>query len=416
MEFKSSSLFPKSFNADFRSVLRHEYTEYVEAGGRGSCKSSAISLWIIILMVMNPTFNVLVLRKVSNTLRDSVYTQLKWAVEKLGLSDLFNFTLTPLQATYIPTGQVIFFRGADDPLKIKSIKAPKGYIAITWFEETAEFTINDVETIKLSSMRGGSVFYNFFSYNPPSSTRSWVNTEFRKPRKDRLFHESSYLTVPEEWLGEAFMFEAEEMKRTNERAYRNIFLGEPTGTGTNVFENIEIRPITQEEINQFEWTYYGLDFGYYPDPTRFNAHAYDMENKILYIYRELDLLKHSNFDASEKLKEYMINKGLDLDHEITGDSANPKDIADYRQFGWNIRGAVKGPGSIEAGFKWMQGLRKIVIDPIECPKAADEYSMYEYEIDHRTGEVMSGYPQNQPDHSMANGRYCMEKVWRHRGN
>lgn len=415
MEFKSSSLFPKSFNADFRSVLRHEYTEYVEAGGRGSCKSSAISLWIIILMVMNPTFNVLVLRKVSNTLRDSVYTQLKWAVEKLGLSDLFNFTLTPLQATYIPTGQVIFFRGADDPLKIKSIKAPKGYIAITWFEETAEFTINDVETIKLSSMRGGSVFYNFFSYNPPSSTRSWVNTEFRKPRKDRLFHESSYLTVPEEWLGEAFMFEAEEMKRTNERAYRNIFLGEPTGTGTNVFENIEIRPITQEEINQFEWTYAGIDFGYFPDAFRFVVFSYDVKTKNLYIFYELSLLKHSNYAASEEMRKFCEKNNIDFNMRITGDSANPKDIADMREYGWNCRGAIKGRGSLESGFKWLISRNKIIIDPERCPYAVDEFSLLEYERDKRTGEILEGIPNNQPDHTIAAIRYGAEEIWRTRG-
>lgn len=416
MEFKSSVLFPKSFNQDFRSVLRHDFTEYVEAGGRGSCKSSAISLWIVILIVMNPSFNVLVLRKVSNTLRDSVYTQLKWAVEKLGLSSVFNFTLTPLQATYIPTGQVIFFRGADDPLKIKSIKAQKGYIAITWFEETAEFTPSDVETIKLSSMRGGSIFYNFYSYNPPSSTRSWVNTEFRKPRKDRLFHESSYLTVPPEWLGDAFMFEAEEMKRNNERAYRNIFLGEPTGTGTNVFENVEIRKITDEEINSFEWNYYGGDWGYYPDYFRFVGCSYSIKDRVLYVYNELSLQKHSNLQAYEKVVEYMKDHNINAQSRMVFDSSEPKSVNDFREYGLNCRGAIKGPGSREASFKWLQGLKKIVIDPERCPYAADEFALFEFNIDKRTGEVIDSYPDGQPDHSIDAVRYALEEIWRGRGN
>lgn len=416
MFFKSVELFPASFNEDFKAVLAHKYTEYVEAGGRGSCKSSFISILIVLLLVQEYDYNALILRKVSNTLRDSVYNQIKWAIEKLGLSHLFSYTLAPLQITYIPTGQIIYFRGADDPLKIKSIKPIKGYISLLWFEETAEFTINDVNTIKLSTMRGGEVFYNFYSYNPPSSSRSWVNNEFRTPRKDRLFHQSSYLTVPRSWLGDAFIFEAEEMKRTNERAYNNIFLGEPTGTGTNIFENIELREITEEEIAGFEWTYYGLDFGFYPDPTRFNAYSYDMKNKILYVYAELSLLKHGNYEASEKLRKFFQDNNLDETHRITADSAEPKSVADYYSYGWNIRGAVKGRGSLDAGFKWLQQLNKIVIDPCRCPKAADEFSLYEYEIDKRTGEIMTGYPQNQPDHSLANCRYALEEVWKIKGN
>lgn len=415
MNVRASDLFPKSFNNDFRSILKHEYTEYVEAGGRGSCKSSAISIWIIILIMQNKDFNALILRKVSNTLRDSVYTQLKWATEKLGVSHLFNFTLTPLQATYIPTGQVIFFRGADDPLKIKSIKAPKGYIAVTWFEETAEFSPTDVETIKLSSMRGGSTFYNFFSYNPPSSTRSWVNTEFRHPRKDRLFHESSYLTVPPEWLGDAFLFEAEQMKQNNERAYKNIFLGEPTGTGTNVFENIELREITEEEIATFETFRCGEDFGFFPDANRTTYMAYDFKDEVLYILYELDLHKLGNWDVSERRKAWFEEHNIDLQERITGDSAEPKTIADNREWGWNMRGCIKGKGSLEMGFKWLQTRKKIVIDPVQCPKTADEFSLLEFPLDKRTGEIMRVFDTSQPDHSIASVRYAMNDIIIQRG-
>lgn len=399
MKINASELWPKNFNDVARSVFKHEFTEIVMAGGRGSTKSTTTSLLIIITLMQNPEYNALVVRKVSNTLRDSVYNQLKWAVQKLGVENLFNFTLTPLQATYKPTGQTIYFRGADDPLKIKSIKATNGYIAITWFEEVAEFSYNDIETIKLSTMRGGDSYYNFFTYNPPSSTRAWVNTEFRKPRADRLFHESNYTTVPAEWLGDAFLFEAEEMKKNNERAYRNIFLGEPTGTGTNVFENIEIRPITQDEINGFEWNYYGVDWGYYPDYFRFVACSYSIKTGILYIYRELSLQKNNNATACEKLKKYMELKGISQDVRITADSAEPKSVADFREYGLNCRGAIKGVGSREMSFKWLQGLKKIVIDPVECPYAADEFSLYEYQLDKRTGEVIDGYPDGQPDHS-----------------
>jgi len=416
LEFKSSNLWAKKFNSLIKDILSHKYTEYVLPGGRGSTKSSVLSLIYIILLINNPEYNGLIGRKVSNTLRDSVYNQIKWAVEKLGLEQFFNFTLAPLQATYTPTGQTIYFRGADDPLKIKSIKTTNGYIALLWLEELAEFTYNDLETIKLSSMRGGSVYYNFYSYNPPSSARNWVNTEMRKPRADRLVFDSCYLDIPPEWLGDAFIFEAEEMKKNNPRAYENIFLGKPTGTGSNVFENIELREITEEELDALEWHYYGLDFGYFPDPLRFCAMAYDMQDKTLYIYDELSLLKHGNYEACQKLQKHLEETNIDFNVRITADSAEPKSVADFRQYGFNCRGAIKGRGSLEAGFKWLQSLKKIVIDPKRAPKTADEFSLYEYEIDKRTGEIMTGYPQGQADHSLAACRYALEEVWTKRGN
>lgn len=414
MTIKSNELFPISFNRDFKLIMNHDFTEFVEAGGRGSCKSSFLSICIILLIMQNKNYNALVVRKVSNTLRDSVYTQLKWAVDKLGVSHLFNFTLTPLQATYTPTGQVIFFRGADDPLKIKSIKAPSGYIAVTWFEEQAEFQRSDIETIKLSTMRGGDKYWILSSYNPPSSLRSWVNEENIKPKSNRFFHKSSYLTVPQDWLGDAFIFEAEQMMQRNKRLYDNIFLGEPTGTGSNVFENIEIRTITDEEINSFEFNYFGCDWGFYPDPFRFVACSYSIKTKELYIYAELSLNKTGNEETGRILKQFMQDKGIEWTERITADSAEPKSIADFRDYGFNMRGAIKGKGSREASFKWLQS-KKIVIDAERCPFAADEFSLYEYEIDKRNGDIIGGYPDGQPDHSIDAVRYSLEQVWTKKG-
>lgn len=415
-EFKSSQLWAKKFNEFIKAALNHNYTEFVLPGGRGSTKSSVLSLIYIILLINNPEYNGLIVRKVSNTLRDSVFNQIKWAVEKLGLEAYFNFTLAPLQATYTPTGQTIYFRGADDPLKIKSIKTTSGYIALLWLEELAEFSFNDLETIKLSSMRGGSTYYNFYSYNPPASARNWVNTEMRKPRADRLIFESSYLDIPPEWLGDAFIFEAEEMRKHNPRAYENIFLGKPTGTGSNIFENVEIRPIKEKELEALEWHYFGLDFGFWPDPLRFVAMAYNMQEKTLFIYDEMSLYKHGNYEAAEKLRAHLEEKEINTSVRITADSAEPKSVADFRAFGFNCRGAKKGRGSLEAGFKWLQQLNKIIIDPNTAPKSADEFALYEYEIDKRTGEIMSGYPQGQEDHSLAAVRYALEEVWTKSGN
>ena len=416
MQVKASELFPETFDADFKAVADHAFTEYIEAGGRGSCKSSFISIAGVYLIIANPDFNMLVLRKVSNTLRDSVFEQVKWACDRLRVSQLFRFTYSPMQAVYRPTGQKIFFRGADDPLKIKSIKTSTGYIGVLWFEEWPEFTPADFASIKLSTMRGGSKFYTFCSFNPPSSVRSWVNLEMNKRKPERLVHRSTYLDVPPEWLGEAFLHEAEELRAGNERAYRNIFLGEPTGTGRTVFENVVLREITENEIAAFEFFYCGIDWGYYPDPFAFSVSAYDAGSQSLFIFDELYMNKRGNWEAFNELKAHMEAMGMNIATDrITADSAEPKSVADFRSWGGNVRGAVKGIGSREASFKWLQGLRQIVIDPGRCPRIADEFSLYEYELDRRTGEVMSGYPDGQPDHGIDTVRYALEGVWRHRG-
>lgn len=425
MTIDSNTIFPTMFNNDFRDIVNHKFTEYCEKGGRGSCKSSFLSIAIIWLMVNNPDFNALVLRKVADTLSDSVYEQLLWAIDVLGLTDRFKATKSPLRIIYTKTGQRIIFRGADEPKKIKSIKLKRGYFAITWFEELTEFSAEDVETIKLSTMRGGDKFWIFYSFNPPSSARNWCNEEFKVPRKNTLIHRTDYRGVPKEWLGEAFFDEALSLKERNERAYRNIFLGEPTGTGRNVFENVTLREITQKEIDSFDYCFYGIDWGYYPDPFAYVQMAYNPAKKTLYIFDELELLKHGNEQASNALEEHLLNwYGTDVNgycevnyknDRIVADSAEDKSIGDFIRYGWNIKAAIKGPHSREPGYKWLQSLNEIVIDPARAPHSADEFSLYEYEIDRKSGEILSGYPEGQADHCMSAVRYAMESVWRRRG-
>ena len=422
MKIKSNTLFAKIYNKLFRWIMKHEYTEYTLPGGRGSCKSSFISLCIIILIVMFPQFNALIIRKNANTLRTSVYEQIVWAIEKLGLRSRFKIPKSETSALPIVynrkngTKQYIIFRGCDNPEKIKSIKIASGYFGIIWFEEKTEFTPAEIQNVKVSAMRGGSKFYVFESYNPPSAKRHWCNTDARTPKKDRVVFHTTYLDIPREWLGEAILNEIEHTKNTNERAYRNIFLGEPTGTGLNIFENIELREITDEEIAAFDFFYCGIDWGYYPDPFAFSTSSYNAAKQTLYIFGELYLNKRGNYEAFKDLAEHMEAHGMSIATDrITADSAEPKSVADFRSWGGNVRGAVKGIGSRDASFKWLQGLRRIVIDPARCPRIADEFTLYEHEIDKRTGEVMSGYPDGQPDHGIDTIRYALEEVWRHAG-
>lgn len=422
MRIKSNTIFAKKYNKLFRWIMKHEYTEYTLPGGRGSCKSSFISLCVIILIVMFPQFNALIIRKNANTLRTSVYEQIVWAIEKLGFRGRFKIPKSETSALPIVyrrkngTKQYIIFRGCDNPEKIKSIKIASGYFGIIWFEEKTEFTPAEIQNVKVSAMRGGSQFYVFESYNPPSAKRHWCNTDARTPKKDRVVFHTTYLDIPREWLGEAILNEIEHTKQTNERAYKNIFLGEATGTGLNIFENVELREITDEEIAAFDFFYSGIDWGFYPDPFAFSTSSYNAAKQTLYIFDELYLNKRGNYEAFKDLTEHMEAHGMSIATDrITADSAEPKSVADFRSWGGNVRGAVKGIGSRNASIKWLQGLRRIVIDPARCPRIADEFTLYEHEIDKRTGEVMSGYPDGQPDHGIDTVRYALEEVWRHAG-
>lgn len=422
MTIKSDTLFARKYNSLFRRIMRHEYTEYTLTGGRGSCKSSFISLCVVILIVMFPQFNALIIRKNANTLRTSVYEQIIWAIERLGLRGRFKIPRSETSALPIVynrkngTKQYIIFRGCDNPEKIKSIKVAQGYFALIWFEEKTEFTPAEIQNVKVSAMRGGSQFYVFESYNPPSAKRHWCNTDARTPKKDRVVFHTTYLDIPREWLGEAILNEIEHTKATNERAYRNIFLGEETGTGLNVFENVELREITDAETAAFDFLYSGIDWGYYPDPFAYSTSSYNAARQTLYIFDELYLYKRGNYEAFTDLAEHMKARGMSIANDrITADSAEPKSVADFRSWGGNVRAAIKGIGSRDASFKWLQGLARIVIDPARCPRTADEFTLYEYEIDRRTGEVLSGYPDGQPDHGIDAVRYALESVWRHGG-
>src|SRR5574344_540952 len=421
MKIKSNTIFAKKYNKPFRWIMKHEKERYTFTGGRASCKSSFISLIIVMLIVMNPRYNALIIRKTAKNLRRSVFEQIVWAIDTLGLRSRFKIPKSQtaaLPVTYTRkdgSTQQIIFAGCDDPEKIKSIKVANGYFAILWVEEKTEFNPAELQNIKISALRGGNQFYIFESYNPPSATRHWCNREANTHDPSRIVFHTTYVDIPRDWLGDAIMHDIEQTKATNKRAYDNIYLGIATGTGRSIFENVELRKITDDEIATFDYVYNGIDWGYYPDPFAWGRMSYDARKATLYIYDELYLLKHGNIQASNALQEYLESQCLDADglprinvktDRIKADSSEPKSINDFYKWGWNIRGAIKGAGSPEAGYKWLQGLTAIVIDPERCPKIADLFTLYEYEIDKRTGEIMTDYPQGQPDHGMALTRYA----------
>lgn len=389
-------------------IFHHGHTHYDFSGGRGSLKSSTVSVLVPLLLINNPGTHALVLRKVANTIRDSVYAQYIWAIGELGMAAYWEAKVSPMELIYKPTGQKIMFRGADDPMKIKSIKVPFGYIAVTHFEEKDQFAGRaEIRNILQSTMRGGSVFWNFESYNPPISRDNWANKDSLEERDDRLCHKSTYLQAPPEWLGEQFLAEAEHLKETDERAYQHEYLGIPVGTGGNVFENLELREITDKEIGSFDQIYQGVDWGWYPDPFAFIRLHYDRARETIYFIDEIYKNKLTNEESGG------IIKGCGYgDAYITCDSAEPKSTADYRALGLPAKEAIKGPGSVDYGMKWLQR-RKIVIDRRRTPNAYKEFVNYEYERN-KDGDIISGYPDAN-NHLIDATRYALERISRRMG-
>lgn len=400
------------FHPMIRDVRRGLHTEYILPGGRGSTKSSGISCIIPELLKNHPDMHALVLRKVGNTIKDSVYAQLKWAISKLGLDAEFRFKSSPFEITYKPTGQKIYFRGADDPLKIKSIKPEFGYIGIVWFEELDQFAgPEEVRNIQQSAIRGGNKAYKFKSFNPPRSKNNWANeyTEEAEFKDDSaVVVHSTYKDVPADWLGDQFINDAEHLKEVNPNAYENEYMGVANGNGGNVFEFIEERTITDEEISQMDRIYQGVDWGWYPDQYAFVRLYYDAARETIYFIDEIFENKRPNSWTAEEI----VRRGYG-DYTITCDSAEPKSVNDYRDFGLPARPAKKGPGSIEYSMKWWQG-KKIVMDPARTPNSCKEFKKYEYERD-KDGNIISGYP-DKDNHLIDAARYATESLWERRGN
>ena len=408
---KLSNIIAPSFYNLHWDIQAGNHTYYDLFGGRGSTKSTFIGVEIPLGIMQDPLANAVVFRKVASTIGTSVFEQVLWGIEALGVSDLWKPTTSPYKLRYKPTGQVILFRGLDKAKKLKSIKVSKGYLKYLWFEELDEFGgEEEIRSVQQSVMRGGSKFVVFKSFNPPISRSNWANEYVLKPRANAVRHMSCYKDVPAEWLGQQFFDDANELLLTNQRAYAHEYLGIPVGTGGEVFDNLCIRTITDQEISIFDNIFMGIDWGWFPDPYHWGKMHYDSTRKILYIYDEMRCYKTSN---SETWNRLVMQKGVTGTDLITADSAEPKSVGDYRDYGSLCRGAIKGPDSIRYGIKWLQSLNQIVIDPVRCPETAREFQNYEYE---RTddGEIVSGYPDHD-NHSIDCIRYAMERVWKRKG-
>jgi PBSX family phage terminase large subunit len=369
MEYKLSQLIGPGFYGSHRAV-KQGCLELLESGGRGSGKSSFLSVEFLLQLLRHPGCSGAVLRKVGNTLRTSVYAQLQWAVYALGLGGLFRFSLSPMEAEYLPTGQKILFLGMDDAGKLKSIKLPKGYIGLVWFEELDQFSAEEVRSAEQSLFRGGDYCLSMKSFNPPPDADHWANRYAQEARQGKHIHHSTYLELPQSWLGERFLADAAHLRQVNPTLYANEYLGQCVGTGARVFPNLRLEAIPEDKLDR---VVAGVDWGWWPDPWAFNRVCYHSGSRTLYIFDEATCLRSPNRDTGA-----LVKGRIRLGETVIADSSEEKSIDDYRAMGIPCRGAKKGPGSVEYSMKWLQSLSAIVIDPVRCPDTAREFQNYTY--------------------------------------
>ncbi|MGL5718855.1 MAG: PBSX family phage terminase large subunit [Paraclostridium sp.] len=410
MSKRLSEIFNDNFKI-FYANTKKDFLYYVLKGGRGSAKSTHISFTLILKIIKEP-ITILCVRKVGNTLSESVYEQLKEAIEMLGVGHLFECKKSPLQIVYKPRGNKIIFRGADDPSKIKSIKISKYPLTTMWIEELAEFkTEEEISTIVNSVLRAeleeGLEYKIFYSYNPPKRKQSWVNKKYETKliASNTYIHTSTYLE--NKHISKAFKEEAIEVKKKNEFKYRHEYLGEPIGSGVVPFANLEFKTITDEEIKSFDNIRQGLDWGYSVDPLAFVRCHYDKTRRKLYIIDEFYKVKAS----LRELNNFLVSKKYNYD-EIIADSAEPRSIAEMRTLGCRINGAKKGAGSVEYGEKWLDDLEAIVIDPKRTPNACKEFENIDYQTD-KDGNIKAKL-EDKDNHIIDAVRYSCENDMKNR--
>lgn len=405
MKRKLSEFIPKAFHPVWRAALEPDILNIVCKGGRGSGKSSDIA-HIIVQMLMRYPVNGVGIRKVDNTIELSIFEQIKWAISEQGVSHLFKVNKSPMRITFIPRGNYMVFRGAQEPERIKSLKSANFPFAIAWLEELAEFkTEDEVTTITNSLLRGelgDGLFYKFFySYNPPKRKQSWVNKKYETQfiADNTFVHHSTYLDNP--FISKQFIEEANAAKERNEMRYRWEYLGEAIGSGVVPFDNLTFRTITDEEYNRFDNIRQGEDFGYATDPYTFVRWHYDKKRNRIYAMDELYGVKISNRESAK----WIYDKGYGQ-HTTIADSAEPKSIAEQKQYKIRVKPAKKGPDSVEYGERWLDDLDEIIIDPKRTPNIAKEFENIDYQTD-KDGNPKAKL-EDKDNHTIDATRYAFE--------
>jgi phage terminase large subunit len=371
-------------------------------GSRASKKSKTTALRWIYLMMKYDKSNLLVIRKTYRTLKDSCWTDLKWATRRLEVENLWSFKESPLEATYLPTGQKILFRGLDDPLKVTSITVDYGYLCWAWLEEAFEVNSEaDFDTLD-ESIRGElppNLWKQWVISFNPWNERHWLKKKFFDVSNPDILAQTTNYTC-NEWLDEADKRLFENMKINNPRRYNVAGLGNWGITEGLVYDNVHIdyRFELTDMVNYK--TVCGMDFGYTNDPTAFFIGFLDEKNKALYIWDEL----YEKGLTNRMIYDRLVSMGYGKE-SIVCDSAEPKSIAELRGYGLRAKAAVKGKDSISHGIQYIQGLT-IYIHP-RCVNFTTEIQNYTFDKD-KFGNAIN-QPIDDFNHLMDAMRYALEK-------
>lgn len=373
-------------------------------GSRASKKSKTTALNFVYRIMKYPQANLLVIRKVFGTLKDSCYTDLKWAIHRFGVDSLFDCKLSPLEITYKPTGQKILFRGLDDPLKITSITVDVGCLCWCWIEEAYEITSEDDFNMLDESIRGitpENLFKQITITFNPWNEHHWLKKRFfDTPNGNILAMTTNYMC--NEWLDNADLKVFEDMKNNNPRRYQVAGLGNWGITDGLVYENWQEHIFTLDNVKKLSCieSVFGLDFGYTNDPTALFCGLIDIKNKVLYVFDEM----YEKGMSNEKIAEKIRNMGYSKE-TITADCAEPKSIDRLRELGIRrVKPARKGKDSINNGIDFIQGF-KIFIHP-KCENFIKEIGSYCWDKDKEGHSINK--PVDTNNHLMDAMRYALE--------
>ena len=372
--------------------------EIILKGGRGSIKSNFIAALVEETIYNDPQAHCVFTRRYKTDLRGSVYNQFMKTVIRHGRIDDWEFTSSPLVARYKKTGQMVIFVGADKPISLKSYNLSFGYVKLLIHEECDEMAgVEQMDNIEDTFLRSDTPALDIKIFNPPKSANNFMNeyTASKENDPQTLVCHSYYYNVPVEWLGKRFFERAEWFKQNKPKYYANNYLGEVTGTGGAIFENLELRELTDKEIDAMPYFYHGLDFGY-EHPQAFIKCYYDRDTDVLYPVEEVYSKRCKNSTFAQKIKKY---KSV----EIIADSARPDNIADMNDWGFDVTGAVKRWGSNKGRdycWEWLRQCNKIVVDRSRTPHLAEELTKLEFEL-LKDGTFSSEYPKLNEDCTMA---------------
>lgn len=384
----------------------------VVKGSRASKKSKTTALWLIYNMMKYPQSNTLVVRKVFRTLKDSCYSDLRWAIRRLKVDDYWEFKESPLEITYKPTGQKILFRGFDDPLKITSISVTVGSLCFCWIEEAFEITDESHFNMLDESIRGvveAPLFKQIILSFNPWNEKHWIKKRFfDKKDKNILAITTNYLC--NEWLDEADKKLFEDMRINNPRRYQVAGLGNWGIVDGLVYENWHEQEFDWREIlnkRQKAKAVFGLDFGYTNDPAAFFCGILDLEQRELYVFDEIYKTGMQNTAIYNEIERMGFRKEL-----IIADSAEAKSIDHLRSLGLSrVKGSKKGKDSVNAGIQFIQDF-KIIIHP-RCSNFLTEISNYSWDKD-KFGKAINK-PVDDFNHLMDAMRYALEDYMRGNG-